>query len=154
MEGGKIRAWGVSNFDVDGMEEVERIAGRGRMACNQVLYHLGERYIDHALVDWCAKRKIAVVAYSPFGSGHFPSPRSAGGRLLKEIAEAHGATPHQIALAFLTRHRDVFAIPKAARITHVEQNAAAGALRLTRDEIARIEQAFPMGEADRELPVI
>ena len=103
VQAGKILSWGVSNFDADDLDEALDIVGEGKIACNQVLYHLQERAIEHAVIPWCEKHKVAVVAYSPFGQGRFPSPSSAGGRVLQEIADAHGATPRQVALAFLTR---------------------------------------------------
>src|SRR5437016_4593430 len=87
---GKIRAWGVSNFGVEELERAAALAGAERIACNQVLYHLEERTIEHAVIPWCVARGIAVVGYSPFGSGRFPGPRSRGGRVLAEIAAAHG----------------------------------------------------------------
>ena len=79
------------------------VAGEGKIACNQVLYHLQERAIEHAVIPWCEQHGVAVVAYSPFGHNDFPKPRSKAGQVLQEIAEAHGATPRQVALAFLTR---------------------------------------------------
>jgi len=151
---GKIRAWGVSNFDVPDLEELAKLADVAAIACNQVLYHLEERAIEHAVLPWCAARGIAVVGYSPFGSGSFPSRRSRGGRALQEIADARGATPRQVALAFLTHRPSLFAIPKASDLRHVEENAAAGDLRLDASEIARLEQAFPLGRRPRSLPVI
>ncbi|MBC6982698.1 aldo/keto reductase [Caulobacter sp. 17J80-11] len=151
---GAIRAWGVSNFDVDDLEEALAIAGPGEIACNQVLYHLQERAIEHAVLPWCEENGVAVVAYSPFGHGGFPGANTPGGRLLQEIAAAHGATPRQVALAFLTRHRSVFAIPKASNPAHVEENAGAGDLVLDDDEVARIDAAFPRGPRPRSLPMI
>jgi diketogulonate reductase-like aldo/keto reductase len=151
---GKIRAWGVSNFDVADLEEATAIAGEGRVACNQVLYHLGQRGIEHRVLPYCEAHGIPVVAYSPFGSGRFPGPRSAGGRALAEIAAAHGASARQAALAFLVRHPNVWAIPKAARADHALDNAAAGDLVLRQEEIERIERAFPRGPLPRELPTI
>src|SRR4051794_17629467 len=100
---GMILSWGVSNFDVDDLDELLDVAGEGRIACNQVLYHLKERAIEHAVIPWCEQHGVAVVAYSPFGHDDFPEPRSAQGRLLAEIAAAHNATPRQVALRFLTR---------------------------------------------------
>src|SRR6266702_5125196 len=100
---GKIRSWGVSNFDAHDLSELLDVAGHGRIACNQVLYHLQERAIEHAVIPWCEQQDVAVVAYSPFGHNDFPSPRSKAGRVLQEIAETHQATPRQIALSFLTR---------------------------------------------------
>jgi diketogulonate reductase-like aldo/keto reductase len=151
---GKIRAWGVSNFDDDDLDEAEAVAGPGRMACNQVLYHLDERDIEHAVIPWCEAHGAAVTAYSPFGHGAFPGPRSAGGRVLADIAQARGATPRQVALAFLVRRPGVFAIPKAGSVGHVEENAGAGDLVLTRDEIARVEAVFPLGRKLRSLPML
>lgn len=150
---GKIRAWGVSNFDVAELEAAWQIAG-ARLACNQVLYHLQERAIEHAVLPWCEQHGVALVAYSPFGSGAFPGPRTKGGRVLQLVAEARGATARQVALAFLLRRPSVFAIPKAGRAPHVDDNAAAAALRLTDAEIARIERAFPRGRRPRELPTL
>jgi diketogulonate reductase-like aldo/keto reductase len=111
---GKILSWGVSNFDVDDLEEVYSLSSSHPPVCNQVLYHLEERAIEHAVIPWCSTHAIAVVAYSPFGSrSGFPAPRSAGGRVLQQIADLHGATARQVALRFLLRNPAVFAIPKA-----------------------------------------
>src|ERR1700756_300899 len=111
---GKIRSWGVSNFDSDDLDELLAVAGQGKIACNQALYHLQERAIEHAVIPWCAQHGVAVAAYSPFGHNDFPSPRSKSGEVLQAIAKSHGASPRQIALAFLTRRPSVFAIPKAS----------------------------------------
>lgn len=150
---GKILSWGVSNFDVPDLEELRRIAV-DRCACNQVLYHLQERAIEHAVIPWCEKHGVAVVGYSPFGHHDFPEPRTAGGRVLAEIAETHGASPRQVALAYLTRLRSLFVIPKASSPEHVEDNAGAGSLRLTAEEIVRIDAAFPRGLRPRSLPML
>jgi diketogulonate reductase-like aldo/keto reductase len=158
VRAGKILAWGVSNFDTDDLDEVqaaaEAVAGAGTMACNQVLYHLGERHIEHAVVPWCETHGVAVTGYSPFGHDDFPSARSAGGRVLAEIARERAATPRQVALAFLVRQPGVFTIPKAGTIAHVEENARAGDPELTADEIARIAAAFALGRAQRALPML
>ena len=150
---GKIASWGVSNFDEGELEEVVAIAGKGKCACNQVLYHLQERAIEHAVLPFCRDHGVAVVAYSPFGSGRFPRPDSRGGRVLAEIAAAHEATPHEVALAFLLR-QGVFAIPKSADVKHVETNAAAAELELTDAEAERIDAAFPRGRRRRGVPVL
>ncbi len=152
-QSGKILSWGVSNFDADDLDESLSIVGEGKIACNQVLYHLQERAIEHAVIPWCEEHKVAVVAYSPFGQGRFPSPSSAGGQVLKEIADARGATSRQVALAFLTRRPSAFAIPKASSAEHATDNAAAGDLRLASQEIERIDKAFPVGRP-RGLPMI
>ncbi len=151
---GKIRAWGVSNFDVDDLDELLDVAGEGRIACNQVLYHLRERAIEHAVIPWCKQHGTAVVAYSPFGHDDFPAPQSKAGAVLQAIAEAHGASPRQVALAFLTRDPQTFAIPKASREEHAADNAAAGDLVLGRDEIAALDKAFPRGPKPRGLPML
>src|SRR5205807_1189911 len=111
---GKIRSWGVSNFDTDDLDQMLAVAGKGKIACNQVLYHLQERAIEHAVMPWCAAHDVVLVAYSPFSHGRFPGPRTAGGRVLQKIAAAHGATERQVALRFLARRNSVFPIPKAS----------------------------------------
>jgi len=150
---GKIGTWGVSNFDVDDLAEALAIAGPGAIACNQVLYHLEERAIEHGVIPWCERHGVAVVGYSPFGTRGFPGARSSGGRVLAEVAAAHGATPRQVALAFLVRRPSLFAIPKAAIIAHTADNAGAGALVLGEAEIRRIDAAFPLGPRPRGLPM-
>ncbi|MBD2070272.1 aldo/keto reductase [Leptolyngbya sp. FACHB-671] len=151
---GKILSWGVSNFDVADLEEVQKIAGEGHLACNQVLYHLSERAIEHAVIPWCEKHGVAVVAYSPFGHGDFPSPRTDRGHVLQEIAAAHNATPRQIALRFLVRRPSLFAIPKASNPEHAAENAGAGELNLNQAELNRIDAAFPIGTRPRVLPML
>ncbi len=151
---GKIRSWGVSNFDVDDLDEILAVAGEGKIACNQVLYHLQERAIEHSIIPWCAKHQVAVVAYSPFGHNDFPNPRSKGGELLGAIAKRHGATPRQVALGFLVRELPLFAIPKAATEEHAADNAAAGDLVLNEGEIASLDRAFPRGPKPRSLPML
>jgi diketogulonate reductase-like aldo/keto reductase len=149
---GKIRSWGVSNFDTDDLDEALRVAGKGKIACNQVLYHLRERAIEHAVIPWCEHNAVAVVAYSPFGQMASPAPASPGGKVLAQVAKAHGATPRQVELAFLTRKDCVFAIPKASKVTHAEENAG-GDLVLTAGEIEAIDRAFPRGRA-KSLPML
>jgi diketogulonate reductase-like aldo/keto reductase len=153
---GKIRSWGVSNFDEDDLAELGEVAEAAGTAscCNQVLYHLKERAIEHAVLPACEASRQALVAYSPFGHDDFPRGGSAGGKVLAAIAGAHGATPHQIALAFLVRHASVFAIPKSGDASRAVQNAAAGDLTLTPQEIAEIDSAFPRGAKPRSLPML
>jgi diketogulonate reductase-like aldo/keto reductase len=150
---GKIASWGVSNFDVDELDDVETLGLAHAMACNQVLYHLKERVIEHSVIPWCEARGVAVAAYSPFGSGDFPDVTTPGGRALAAIAEARDATARQVALAFLTRRPSVFAVPKAASKVHALDNARAGDISLAADEIARIEEAFTLGRVGR-LPML
>jgi diketogulonate reductase-like aldo/keto reductase len=151
---GKIRSWGVSNFDADDLDEILEVSGHGKIACNQVLYHLKERAIEHAVIPWCAKHGVAVVAYSPFGHNDFPQGSSAGGKVLHKVADAHKATPRQVALSFLTRDTTVFAIPKASSAEHAAENAAAGKLTLSDAEIAALDAAFPRGAKPRGLPML
>lgn len=154
VDDGKILLWGVSNFDAADLEEVLEIADEGRLACNQVLYHLQERAIEHAVLPWCESHGVAVVAYSPFGHGNFPSPHTPGGRILQQIAEAHGATPRQVALRFLVRRNPLFTLPKSSTPEHAAENAQAGHLHLSNEEIALIDEAFPLGPRPRSLPML
>ena len=154
IRAGKIRSWGVSNFDADDLDELLGVAGEGAIACNQVLYHLQERAIEHAVIPWCEAHGVAVVAYSPFGHDDFPTPQSPGGQVLQRIATAHGATPRQVALSFLTRRPSVLAIPKASRAAHAADNAGAGDLLLGANEVALLDRAFPRGPEPRSLPML
>jgi diketogulonate reductase-like aldo/keto reductase len=153
VKAGKIASWGVSNFDEQELAEVIAVAGPGKCACDQVLYHLQERAIEHAVLPFCGDHGMAVVAYSPFGSGRFPRSDSRGGRVLAEIAAAHEATAHQVTLTFLLR-QGAFAIPKSADVGHVEANAAAAELELDEAEVERIDAAFPRGRRRRGVPVL
>jgi diketogulonate reductase-like aldo/keto reductase len=151
---GKIRSWGVSNFDVDDLEEAVSIAGEGTLACNQVLYHLKERSIEQAVIPWCEQHGVAVVGYTPFGHSVsiFGSGTTAG-RVLSEIAAAHDATPRQVALRFLIRRPSLFTIPKASTPAHAAENAGAGDLKLTKRELELIDEAFPLDRRSRGLPM-
>jgi diketogulonate reductase-like aldo/keto reductase len=151
--GGKILSCGVSNFDVADLEDAVGVASKGEIACNQVLYHLQERAMEHAVLPWCAVHNVALVGYSPFGHDDFPHAASKGGRALAEVAAAHGASARQVALAFLVRNSPLFTIPKTSNPAHAAENAAAGELRLSETEVARIDAAFPRGHA-RALPML
>jgi diketogulonate reductase-like aldo/keto reductase len=150
----KIRSWGVSNFDAHDLKELYAVADKRAPVCNQVLYHLQERAVEHAVIPWCEHYGSAVVAYSPFGHGEFPDHRTSGGRLLRQIADAHNATPRQVALRFLLRYRFLFVIPKAANPDHVAENAGAGNLELTPIELEKIDKAFPLGPPPSSLPML
>ncbi len=145
VEQGKSRFVGVSNFETDEMVEAASYLRKVPLACNQVLYHFCERGIEHAVIPAAQARGIAVVAYTPFGRGSFLRSGAHRRETLERIARKHDATPRQAALAFLTRKKGLFAIPKAARVEHVEENADAGELRLDPDDIAAIDEAFPRG---------
>jgi len=151
---GKILSWGVSNFDVPDLEEVLKLAGNGSLTCNQVLYNLQERAVEHEVLPWCIEHGVAVVAYSPFGRGTLPGPGTAAGRVLEEIAATRGATPHQVAVGFVTHRPSIFVIPKAVRHEHVVENAGASGLKLSEAELARLDAVFPRGPRPRELPMM
>jgi len=136
---GKIGAWGVSNFDVQEMQALMRIKEGAACATNQVLYHPDSRGIEYDLLPWCAQHRMSVMAYSPVGQG---------GRLLRSaalaaVAKRHNATPAQIAIAWGLRHPHVISIPKAVDATHLRQNAAAGDITLTQEDLAAIDAAHP-----------
>jgi diketogulonate reductase-like aldo/keto reductase len=152
-EAGKIRAWGVSNFDEQLLAKVLGIAGPGKLVCNQVLYHLEERTIEHAVLPWCEQNNVAVVGYTPFGESGFP-PRGKGGQLLAKLAEQHNATPRQIALAFLTRKANMFAIPKSGNADHVRENAGSSAVTLDASELSALDAAFPVGPRRRGVAML
>jgi diketogulonate reductase-like aldo/keto reductase len=150
---GKIVSWGVSNFDVEDLEEVYRLGGNGELACNQVLYHLLQRGIEHRVIPWCEQHGVAVVGYSPFGHGEFPSDNSHGGKLLRDIAIKYGATPRQVALRFLTRQLPLFTIPKASALAHCIENAC-GDFTLSGDDVETINATFPLGPKSRRLAML
>ena len=115
---------------------------------------LGHSAANAGDVSWFGCSVGRAVAYSPFGHGDFPGPQTREGRVLQEIADAHHATPRQVALRFLVRFPLTFAIPKASKPAHVVENAGQPELRLTADDISRIDQAFPRGPRPRELPML
>ncbi|MEZ5853130.1 MAG: aldo/keto reductase [Hyphomicrobiaceae bacterium] len=135
---GKIRHWGVSNFDVDDMEELRAVPNGDRCVSNQVLYHLGSRGIDFDLVADCADNNETIMAYSPLGQGAILRHAALG-----EVARKHGVTPAAAAIAWTMRHPHVIAIPKAARLGHVKENAAAADLVLDAADLAVLDNAFP-----------
>lgn len=151
---GKIKQWGVSNFDVPDLEDLYEIVGPGEIACNQVLYHLKERAIEHVVLPWCQKHQVSVVAYSPFGHDDFPKSDDKGGALLAEIARQYQVTPRQVVLAFLLRDPNVFVIPKASQVLHAQQNAAAGDLILQPEHIQALDAQFARGPKPAYLPMI
>jgi diketogulonate reductase-like aldo/keto reductase len=141
---GMTRFIGVSNFDVDDVKEAQSALSNERLACNQVLYHLGDRGIERKLIPYCTAHGIAVMGYSPFGHRSFPK---AG------VASRSGATPRQVVLSFLTRD-GVWAIPKSGNPEHVRENAGAFNVRLSADDIAALDRAFPAPDHDVPLGMI
>lgn len=133
---GKIAHWGVSNFDLAAMREVETLAA-GRCACNQVLYNVSARGPEWELIKWCQDHGVLFQAYSPLGQGSLPW------RKLAPVAARHGATPAQVALAFSARLPGMQTIPKSSNPQRVAENAAAGDLALTDEDLAEIDRLFP-----------
>jgi len=138
LKQGKIKAWGVSNFDVDDMEELFRVPGGDGCQVNQVLYNPEHRGIEFDLLPWCAGHGVTVMAYSPVGQGG----RLLASPALKAVGRKHGASPAQAALAWCLR-QPVVATPKASSIAHVEENAAAVELNLDDEDLAEIDRVFP-----------
>jgi diketogulonate reductase-like aldo/keto reductase len=136
---GKIRCWGVSNFDTRDMQELVRVPGGVQCASNQVLYHVDSRGIEYDLLPWCTEHKVPLMAYSPVGQGG----RLLQSKALATVAKRHGATPAQIAIAWTMRHGNVISIPKASEPQHVRENAAAGEISLTDADLAVIDAAHP-----------
>lgn len=155
QQDGKIRAWGVSNFDVSDLERAIEIAGEGRIACNQVLYNLYERDAEHLLQVFCERHHIAFVAYSPLGSGQFPRAGSPKHHVLAAIGAAHdNLSTRAVALAYLARHKSTFVIPKSSVFAHVTELARAGDVTLTPAEIQAIDEAFPLAPPKSKMPYI
>jgi diketogulonate reductase-like aldo/keto reductase len=149
---GKIRALGVSNFAVDDLEEARAALSREPIACNQVLYHLGERTVEAHELPYCRDHGIAIVGYTPFGRNDWTDGR--GAHALEEVARKHQATPRQVILAFLTRDPIAFVIPKASTPAHLEENAGAGDLRLDDADVSAIDAAFPVRRRRGGLPTL
>lgn len=146
---GKIRHWGVSNFDTDDMEELLRVPGGEACATNQVLYNVTRRGPEFDLLPMMAAQRIPLMAYSPVEQGKLP-----GGGPLQAVARKHGATRFQIALAWVLRRPDVVAIPKAGNPAHVRDNAAALAVALDDEDLKAIDRAFPPPKRRHPLEMI
>jgi diketogulonate reductase-like aldo/keto reductase len=135
---GKIRHWGVSNFDTTDMDELHGVSPAPSCVANQVLYNLGERGIEWDLISACRKSKVAVMAYTPLGEGtvlHDPA--------VTAVAVRHGVEPAAVALAWILRHDGMIAVPKAARLNHLSANAAAADLLLDDDDLTQLDTAYP-----------
>jgi diketogulonate reductase-like aldo/keto reductase len=150
---GKTRHIGVSNLDLSQLKQAQKALPRSRIVCNQLLYHLRSRGIEHGLVPYCESQDIAVVGYSPFGQGDFPPANSKQGKALEKIASRHGKTPRQVALNFLTRRKSLFTIPKSSRPEHVRENAGATGWKLDDEDLKLIDSAFPPPAKDEPLDI-
>ncbi|MBM0744957.1 aldo/keto reductase (plasmid) [Phormidium sp. CLA17] len=137
-QAGKIRSYGVSNFDTEDMQEAIHLKGGNTIVTNQVLYNLMRRGIELNLLPWCRQQEIPIMAYSPLEQGQLLNNQT-----LKVIAQNRGVTAAQVAIAWLLHQKDVIVIPKSSRIEHVEQNRAALDLKLTAEELAALNAAFP-----------
>jgi diketogulonate reductase-like aldo/keto reductase len=147
---GKIRHWGVSNFDVDDLDELYDLEGGANCAADQVLYNVEARGIEYDLLPWCERRRLPVMAYSPVGQ----AGRLLRSRALATVARRHGATPAQIAIAWTLRRPDVISIPKAGEPAHVRENAAAAAIALTDEDLAEIDAAHPPPKRKQSLAML
>lgn len=155
VDEGMIKFIGVSNFSVEQLREAQHALKKYRLACNQVLYHLAYRGIEHDLLPYCTENKIAIVGYSPFGHGNFPPPQSRGGKVLDEISKKHSRTVRQVVLNFLTRDSNLYTIPKASNPDHIRENSGgSGNWQLTEEDIAKIKKTFPLPPPDRRLEMI
>ncbi|KAA3512705.1 aldo/keto reductase [Agrobacterium vitis] len=146
---GKIKAWGVSNFDVDDMEELFAVENGANCQANQILYNLSRRGVEYDLIPWCQEHGIAIMAYSPIEQG----------RLLRHpelihVAKANQATPAQVALAFLLERDNVLPIPKTTATTRIEENRGSVDLELTEDDLARLDAAFPPPQRKQPLEML
>ena len=146
---GKIRYWGVSNFNADDLEELIQLPGGHLLTTDQVLYNLTRRGIEYDLLPWCRRRKIPIMAYSPIEQGRMLSRRE-----LQKIARRHGATTAQVALAWVLLHDGVIAIPRAGVPGHVRENRAALELRLTEQDLADLNRAFPPPHGPQPLEML
>ncbi|MDA8501696.1 aldo/keto reductase [Citrobacter sp. Awk 2] len=140
---GKIRRWGVSNLDYDEMQALWQVAGGRQCATNQVLYHLASRGIEYDLLPWCQQQQMPVMAYSPLAQAGRLRSGLFTHSVINDIAHAHDASAAQILLAWVIRQPGVIAIPKAASVAHVEQNAAALEITLSVDELKQLDKAYP-----------
>jgi len=138
MRDGKIRHYGVSNFDRADMTEWVALKGGESVAANQVLYNLSRRGPEWDLLPWCRERGIAIMAYTPLGQGSLLHNRT-----LADIARRSDATPAQVALAWLLRQEGTIVIPKAAHLDHVRDNCGALNVLLTEEDLAALDRAFP-----------
>lgn len=138
QQAGKIRSYGVSNFDVEDMEEASQLKGGKTIMTNQVLYNLMRRGIELNLLPWCRQHHMPIMAYSPIEQGRLLNHKT-----LKTLAQARGITPAQIAIAWLLHQNNVIVIPKSSQVDHVEQNRAALDLKLSTEELTTLDTAFP-----------
>lgn len=146
---GKIRHYGVSNFDIDDMQQAEALLGGSGITCNQVFYNLNRRSMEGQLLPWCLEREVLIMAYTPYDQG-----RLQGKAALQAVARRHNVTPEQVALAWTIRDPGVVVIPKASDLEHVQQNADAAVLVLSDEDHSELDAAFPRPKRDVPLETV
>ncbi|WP_192456879.1 aldo/keto reductase [Musicola keenii] len=151
---GKIRHWGVSNLDVDDMQELWEYQGGDHCQTNQVLYHLASRGIEYDLLPWCRQHQLPVMAYCPLAQAGTLRNNLFRNSAIVRVAEQYRLTPAQVLLAWAIRHPGVIAIPKASSIAHVRENAAAMSVTLNDEALALLEQAFPAPRRKMSLDIV
>jgi diketogulonate reductase-like aldo/keto reductase len=149
IKAGKIRYWGVSNFDLDDLKKLSSVEGGSQFSTDQVLYNLTRRGIEFDLLPWCHRHRIPVMAYSPIEQG-----RLLNNPALRRVAKGHGATPAQVALAWMLQHDRVIAIPQAGVAEHVRENHRALEVHLTKADLVQLDLAFPPANAPRPLEML
>lgn len=151
---GKIARWGVSNLDIDDVQELWQVEGGQQCATNQVLYHLASRGIEYDLLPWCQQQSLPVMAYCPLAQAGRLRNGLLNNNAVLDIAHAHNASAAQILLAWVISHQGVMAIPKASSVAHVKENAAALNITLSADELEKLDCAFPAPQRKMPLDVV
>lgn len=151
---GKIRSWGVSNFDTDDMEELFSVPNGNHCVVNQVLYHLGSRGVEFDLLPWLKEHNVPLMAYCPLAQAGDLQKDLLQSSAVKEVARIHGITPMQVLLAFVLYKENVIAIPRSGKAEHVLQNLEAGKVHLTVEEYARLDAAFPAPRKKTYLDIV
>jgi diketogulonate reductase-like aldo/keto reductase len=149
VETGKIRYWGVSNFDADDLTEVTGLPGGAALTTDQVLYNLTRRGIEYDLVPWCRRHRVPIMAYSPIEQG-----RMLAHPALRAVAYQQDRTPAQVALAWLLRQDGLVVIPRAGSLAHVRENHAALGVRLTDADLTALDRAFPPPSGPQPLDML
>lgn len=154
QQSGKIRAWGVSNFDIDDLQELWGLPGGDQAVANEDLYHLGSRGVEYAVLPWQRDHQLPFIAYSPIAQGDSWGHHLATNDVVKQIAAQHHATVYQILLAWVIRQGDVLAIPQTSSVAHMNENIAAGELTLSSAELALLDQQFPAPTSKQPLDIL
>ena len=154
VKDGKIKRWGVSNFDTKDMEELWKIPNGSNCAVNQVLYHLGSRGIEYDLLPWCREKKIPVMAYCPVAQGGALRKELLENKTVKKIAEERGISGMQVLLAWTVRNNDIISIPKAVQEKHIFENAETAGIFLSKQEISELDLEFPAPDTKVWLDIV